>query len=281
MINEKIELGRLNRLIIDRITDPGMYLMAQNGEAILLPNRYITDGMKIGNTIDVFVATDSEDRLVALTDKPFAMLDEFGYFEVVDTTSFGAFVDWGLPKDLFVPKRNQKVPFKTGDKRILRVIYDDVTDRLTGDEHTGKYLLKQCTELEAKEKVKLLILTRTPLGFKVIVNNKYEGMIYHSEIFSRVWVGQRVDGYVKNLRDDGKLDISLQPIGEARKDAASQKVLAILKKNGGQMKFNYKSDAEEITKVFGLSKKNFKFALTKLLGEAKIELTETGMVLKC
>ncbi len=276
-MDNQIKLGAMNTLKIDRQTDPGMFLTAGDGETILLPNRYVTKKMKVGDEICVFVTTDSEDRLVALTDKPKAMVDEFGYFEVVASEPFGAFVNWGLPKDLFVPLKNQKTPFRIGDKRILRVVYDKVTDRLAGDEHVGRYLFKDMSKLVPKQEVKLLLLAYTPLGFKVIVDNMYEGMIFHSEIFQKVYVGESMTGYVKHVREDGKLDISLQPIGEVRKDVASKKVLEVLKKNGGKMNFTYKSEAPEIMKAFALSKKNFKFALTKLIEAKLIALHETGI----
>jgi len=132
MINEKIELGKINTLRIDRFTEPGIYLMAQDEEDLLLPGQYVTDDMTVDQEIDVFVYTDSEDRLVATTETPKAMLDEFGFFEVVDVAEFGAFVNWGLPKDLFIPKNRQKTPFRVGDKRILRVVKDEQSERLLG-----------------------------------------------------------------------------------------------------------------------------------------------------
>jgi hypothetical protein len=235
--------------------------------------------MEVGSILSVFVTTDSEDRLVALTDRPVAMVDEFGIFTVVDSTDFGAFVDWGLPKDLFVPKRNQKKPFRKGERRILRVIYDDKTDRLTGDEHISKYLSKEPPSFGKGEDVNVLLFAKTDLGFKVIVNNSFEGLIFHKEIFEPLFVGQRRTGYVKLVREDGKIDISINPIGEVRKSNAADKVLATLTKNGGEMLFTYKSEAEDIKKKFELSKKNFKAALTQLIDEKKITLKEDRIVL--
>lgn len=279
-MNERIELGKINTLKIDRITPPGAFLVSGDGEAVLLPNRYMTKSMKVGDELAVFVTTDSEDRTVALGERPAAMVDEFGFFEVVAAESFGAFVDWGLPKDLFVPRRNQKTPFKVGDKRIIRVIYDGETDRLIGDERIVRYLSKDTAALRPKEEVELLVLARTPMGYKVIVNSAYEGMIYQNEIFEPVQVGDLRKGYVKLIREDGKLDISLRAMGEKRKDEASEKVLSVLTKNGGKMPFTYKSDAEDIKKVFGLSKKSYKAALTLLIDSGKITLTDKGIEAK-
>ncbi len=274
-MNKKIELGKINTLKIDRITPHGAFLVAGDGEAALLPKRYMTKSMKVGDEIAVFVTTDSEDRLVALSERPMAMVDEFGFFEVVSVESFGAFVDWGLPKDLFVPKRNQKTPFKVGDKRIIRVVYDSETDRLVGDERIMRYLSKDTAALKPKEEVEALVLARTPMGYKVIVNNSYEGMAYQNEIFEQIQIGDLRKGYVKLVRDDGKLDISLRAMGEKRKDEASKKILSVLAKNGGKMPFTYKSDAEEIKKVFGLSKKSYKAALTLLIESKAITLGDT------
>lgn len=273
-MNEKIELGKINTLKIDRITPPGAFLVCGDGEAVLLPNRYMTKSMKVGDELAVFVTTDSEDRTVALCERPAAMVDEFGFFEVVAVENFGAFVDWGLPKDLFVPRRNQKTPFKVGDKRIVRVIYDGETDRLVGDERIMRYLSKDTAVLKPKEEVEVLVLARTPMGYKVIVNNSYEGMVYQNEIFEQIQIGDLRKGYVKLVREDGKLDISLRAMGEKRKDEASEKVLSILTKNGGKMPFTYKSDAEDIKKVFGLSKKSYKAALTLLIDSGKITLSD-------
>ena len=269
----------MNELVIDRIAPPGAYLLAGDGEDVLLPNRYLTNDMKVGAILSVFITTDSEDRVVAVTERPVAMVDEFGIFTVIDSTDFGAFVDWGLPKDLFVPKRNQKKPFRKGERKILRIVYDEKTDRLVGDEHISKYLSKETPQFGKGEDVNVLLYAKTDLGFKVIVNNKYEGLIFHKEIFEPLFVGQRRTAYVKLVREDGKIDISINPIGEMRKIGAAEKVLAILTKNGGEMLFTYKSEAEDIKKKFELSKKNFKAALTQLIDEEKITLKEDRIVL--
>ncbi|MEA3372060.1 MAG: S1-like domain-containing RNA-binding protein [Campylobacterota bacterium] len=279
-INEHLELGVINRLVVDRSTVPGLFLMAEDEKDVLLPNQYVTDEMEIGSEIDVFVYTDSEDRIVATTIRPKAMLNEFGFFEVVDTTRFGAFVDWGLPKDLFVPRQLQKTPFNIGDKRILHVSYDEQTHRLIGEEKITKYLTHKVEGLHTNTQVNLLVIAKTPLGFKVIVNNQYEGMLFHNEIFEPIQTGDSTKGYVKMVRPDGNLDISLQPIGAAKSDAASEKVMQLLLDANGMLPYNYKSDAELIKQTFGLSKKNFKRALTKLQDDAKIEVKETGIYLK-
>ncbi len=279
-INENLELGVINRLIVDRSTVPGLFLRALDEKDVLLPNQYVTDEMEIGSELDVFLYTDSEDRIVATTLTPKAMLGQFGFFEVVDTTRFGAFVDWGLPKDLFVPRSAQKVQFNVGDRRILYITYDEQTHRLIGEEKITKHLSHQVSDLHTNSEVDLLVMARTPMGFKVIVDHQYEGMLFHNELFEKLYTGDSKKGYVKNVRKDGNLDISLQPIGAKKGDAASEKVMALLLENDGILPYNYKSDAELIKNTFALSKKNFKRALTQLQEEGKIEVKDTGIYKK-
>ncbi len=280
-MNDTIELGKINTLKIARFTEPGAYLEAVDGEDLLLPNQYITGEMALDQEIDVFVYTDSEDRFVATTDHPKAMLDQFGFFEVVDVADFGAFVDWGLPKDLFVPRNRQKTPFKVGDKRILRVVKDEQSDRLLGVEKIKQFLSHEPKGYHQNRAVKLLVIARTPLGFKVIVDDSFAGMLFTNEIFEPIAVGDTKVGYVKQVRKDGNFDISLQPIGKtAKNDAASEKVMQLLEEHKGILPYNYKSDADLITEFFGLSKKNYKRALTTLVDAGKIEVNETGIYKK-
>jgi len=278
-LNEELKIGTINRLRIDRDSDHGLYLVTSDDlEDVLLPKAYVTDKMQLDDEIDVFIYTDSEDRIIATTKKPYAMLGEFGLFEVVDSAPIGVFVDWGLPKDLFVPKSVQKQPFEVGKKYILMVAYDEQTDRLFGDSRIGKYLSHDTKEMQDIKTADLLVVARTPLGWKVIADSKFEGMLYHDEIFEEIHVGDRKKGYIKNLRDDGKFDISLQPIGKDKELVSTQKIITLLKAKL-QMPYNYKSDAEDIKKVFGLSKKNFKKALTILKDDGIIEIDETGIKL--
>lgn len=280
-INEYIKLGEINSLRIDRVTEPGIYLASQDEEEIvLLPNAYITDEMSIDNVIDVFIYTDSEDRIVATTLTPKAMINEFALLEVVDTAPFGAFVDIGLPKDLLVPRNKQKNPFSVGEKRFVRVVEDEETGRLIGIEKFASYISRDLSGFEVNQEVKILVFAKTPMGFKVIVNNDYEGMIFHNEIFEKISSGVTKSAYVKNIRDDGKLDICLQKIGSKDGDESLEKIIRVMKKNSGFAAYTYKSDAQEIKKAFGMSKKNFKSSLTKLLDNNKIELLENGIRLK-
>lgn len=278
--NYFLELGLINTLKIDRLTTPGAYLMAQDGNDVLLPGPYLTPQMKEGTLVDVFLYTDSEDRLVATTLTPTAKLDEFALFEVVDTAPFGAFMDWGLSKDLFVPNMFQKTPFKVGEKRFLRVVYDERTHRLVGTEKLGDFFERKVKGLATNKEAQILVIAKTPLGFKCIVNDKYEGLIYHNEIFENINLGERKTAYVKTVRKDGNIDLTLRKPGSKKSGVSNDKVLELLKQNRGIMPYNYKSDAELIKDVFGLSKKEFKRTLTALQNENKIEVKDTGIYLK-
>lgn len=278
--NQHLELGRINCLRIDRHTPHGIFLTSLDEKDVLLPQAYVTDEMRDDTLIEVFLYTDSEDRLIATTLKPKAMLDEFALFEVVDVAPFGAFVKWGLAKDLFVPNMFQKEPFKVGDKRFLRVVYDERTHRLVGTEKLGNFFDKRPKGLAPHKEAEILIIAKTPLGFKCIVDGKYEGLIYHNEIFEKIEIGSSRVAFVKTVRKDGCIDLSLQQGGAKKKDASIEKVLSLLKQNGASMPYNYKSDAELIKDVFSLSKKEFKRSLTALQESGDIEVKDTGIYLK-
>ena len=275
-ISPSIEVGKINRLQISQISEYGYYLQSSDEEKVLLPNRYIEDSMKIDDIIEVFIHHDSDDRLVATTERPSAMLGDFGVFEVVDTTSYGAFVDWGLSKDLFVPLSQQKEHFRVGDKKVLRVSLDDKTGRLYATQRIGKYFKKNMKGLKPSMEVDIFVIASTPLGYKVIVNNQYEGMIYKNEIFSDINIGDRLKGYIKKVREDKKLDISLQELDSDKKSLEdTQKILDYLKQNH-KIKEGYKLSPEKCSELFGLSRKAYKRALTTLVGDNKIKIDENG-----
>lgn len=274
-INEHIYVGELNTLIVNRVSEPGIYLISDDQTEVLLPNAYVTKSMEIGSSLDVFIYTDSEDRLVATTLKPYVYLYEFAFLEVVDNMKFGSFVDIGLPKHILVPKNKQKGTFEVGKRKVLQLLVDEKTNRLIASE---KYdLLKEIKNLEKNAEVEIILYSKTPLGYKVIVNNSYEGMIYHTEIFENLKIGDTKRAYVKNIRDDNKIDICLQKIGEK---PTGDKVFDILVKNAGKLDFTYKSEADEIKAKFGMSKKAFKASLSKLILENKIVLEENCIRIK-
>ncbi len=266
-IDEKIKQGVVNTLIVNRVSEPGIYLISGDETEVLLPNAYVKKDMAIDSLLDVFIYTDSEDRLVATTLKPYLYLNEFANLKIVDSAKFGYFVDIGLPKDLLVPKNRQKGTYNIGSYKVLQMQFDERTSRLIASE---KYILEEEPKnLKQGDEVEIILYSKTPLGFKVIVNNLFEGMIFHSEIFENLKIGDKKRAYIKNLREDKKLDISLQKIGEK---VDTNKVLEILKANGGVLNFTYKSDAEDIKNIFAMSKKAFKATLTKLIDDKKINL---------
>lgn len=274
-MDKSILVGKLNNLKINRVSEPGIYLVSEDETEVLLPNAYVNNEMQIGDDLEVFIYTDSEDRLVATTLKPYLYLNEIGFLEIVDVAKFGYFVDIGLPKDILVPKNRQKGIFHAGTRIVLQLQIDDRTDRLIASQ---KFELEKKIEgLKRNDEVDILVYSKTPLGFKVVVNNKYEGLIYHSEIFSQINIGDRKKAYVKNIRPDNKMDIILQKIGVKVKNDT---VLEILKENGGKLNFTYKSSAEDISDTFGISKKSFKATLTKLLSEDKIILDDNSIRVK-
>jgi len=279
--NLTINIGEINTLEVMRDTDYGYFLEAKDEKEVLLPNVYVMeDEMPMGSLIDVFVYTDSEDRPVATTKMPYAKLGEYGYFTVVDYKSYGAFVNWGLPKDLFVPLSQQKEHFTIGKKYLLRVCLDAQTDRLFATQKIGKYLNRDMSGLHQNKVLDAIVLAKTPLGFKVVADNQYEGMLFTNEIFEEIRIGDRKKVYIKNVRKDFKLDLSLQPIGKkAKVGEAEGTILQILKEADGTLPFTYKSDADEIKQKFGMSKKNFKRTLTELIESKKIQLTDDAIVL--
>jgi len=279
--NLSINIGEINTLEIMRDTDYGYFLESKDGSEVLLPNVYIMeDEMPMHSLLDVFVYTDSEDRPVATTKMPYAKLGEYGYFTVVDYKQYGAFVNWGLPKDLFVPLSQQKEHFHIGKKYLLRVCLDEQTNRLFATQKIGKYLNRDMKGLHQNKVFEAIVLAKTPLGYKVVVDNQYEGMLFNNEIFETLRIGDKKKVYVKNVRKDFKLDVSLQPIGKkASIDEAEGTVLQLLKEAEGTLLFTYKSDADEIKKMFNMSKKNFKRTLTQLIEKKEIALLEDSIKL--
>jgi predicted RNA-binding protein (virulence factor B family) len=291
-MNKIIKIGTINTLKIERSTDYGFFLIPSDSKEeichrseteeyeVLLPNVYITNEMKIEDTIDVFIYRDSEDRITATTQYPIAMINEFAFVKVVDTAPFGAFVDIGLPKDLLVPRNRQKNQFELGDKRIIRIVEDEETNRLIGVEKITSFLNNNTSYLKQNDEVIVMVIAFTPLGYKVVIDHKHEGMIFKNECFTKLQIGDIKNAYIKSIRKDGKLDISLQPIGKSKtKELTKDIVLDILTKHNGFMPFNYKSDASDIQNEFAMSKKNFKKSLTNLKDKNLITINDDGIKL--
>lgn len=274
MINETIEVGKINRLRVYKNTDFGLFLESNNEEEVLLPNAYCTPDMKLHDELEVFIYHDSEDRLVATTEQPLAMLDEYFYGKVVDYRQYGAFVDWGLPKDLFVPLSQQKAYFHIDEYFILRVCKDEETGRLYGTHKIGKYIVRDLGGLDKNQKLNAIVIAQTPLGYKVIADNKYEGMLFENEIFEPIAIGDRKEVYIKKLRGDGKLDCSLQPIGQSSSN--QEEFIELLRANPT---ITSKSDPQLIMDAFKMSKKNFKRNLSALVEAKKVSVEEGRVVI--
>lgn len=272
------ELGIISRLLINRFTPNGAYLALQEGGELLLPQGYLTGDEKEGDEVEVFVYTDSEDRPVAVKERPNALLDEFAVMEVKQVTSIGAFMDWGLQKDLFVPKNEMGKEMLPGSKYLIRVCQDFRTDRLIGVAKHRDFILDDTQGFEEGQEVEVLVFDKTDMGYKVLIENSFEGLIYLNETFEAVEIGDRKRAFVKNRRDDGKLDLQWTPLGRQKYEEGAEKILAFLE-DSKFLPLHDKSSPEEIKKSLGMSKKHFKQAIGQLYKLKKIKLLPNGIEL--
>jgi len=274
-----VYIGEYADLRIDRFTSVGAYLEDDEGFEVLLPNKYLTDEMEENQTIKVYIYNDSEDRPVATTETPKILLNDFAFLKVKAVSNFGAFLDWGLEKDLLVPFKEQTAKMVEDGVYLIRLYRDDQTNRLVGSARINRYLEDEVTDLEEGDKVDLFIAEISDLGRKVIVNDKYSGLIFKDRLVRPLRNGERSTGYVEFVRDDGKLDISLVPIGLEKFDEFSEQLLNYLKANGGVSKVTDKSSPDLIRTELGMSKKSFKKAVGNLYKNKKVKLTSTAIEL--
>ena len=276
-----VKLGKYNQLEVVKTVDFGVYLNGDDDGEILLPSRYVPEGCKPGDVLNVFIYLDNEERLVATTLEPYVQVGEFACLEVAWVNEYGAFLDWGLMKDLFVPFREQKLRMVKDHSYTVHVHIDPETARIVASAKVERYLQSaNFTDYHKGEEVDMLIWQKTDLGFKVIVNNKHQGQIYDNQIYENLHSGMRVRGTVVNVRPDGKLDLSVQKIGKGRfKDFAEELLDALESAPNGFLPFTDKSPSEEIAERFGVSKKTFKKALGNLYRERKVELLPDGVKL--
>lgn len=273
-----INLGEYNTLTIAREAESGLYLRDEEAAMVLLPGKYIPKGYEIGDTMEVFIMNDSEDRLVATTDKPKILLSEFALLKVTAITAFGAFLDWGMEKDLLVPFREQKDDMIEGRWYVVYMSVDIETNRLYASSKVSRCLQNQFLSVALDDKVEVMIYKKTDLGYSVIINDEHEGLIFENEVFQRLNVGDRVEGYVKNIREDNKIDISLQPAGYDKFiSKASEEVYRTIEDNGGSVSVSDKSTPERISDIFKMSKKSFKKAVGDLYKQRKITISEDGI----
>jgi uncharacterized protein len=271
-------IGRRNRLVVTREAPPGFYLDGGTHGEILLPGRYIPRGVKPGATMDVFVYRDSEDRLVATTETPLAMVGEFAYLRVISVNPrIGVFLDWGLDKDLLLPLREQASPLRPGDRRVVRVALDARTDRIIASARLNRWLNLTPPEYTEGQRVNIIVTGDTPLGYNAIIEHAHRGLLYRSDLAGPVATGQQFAAYVRAVRTDGKIDLALDRAGFHRIAPLTEQILTALKAAGGHLELHDDSSPEDIRDAFGISKKAFKQAIGSLYRARRIVIEPTGI----
>ncbi len=272
-----VEIGKMNTLTIVKEVDFGLYLDGGAKGEILLPKRYVPEQYEIDGTLDVFIYTDSEDRIIATTEKPFAMVGDIAFLEVVAVNEIGAFLNWGLVKDLLVPFREQRSKMQVGESHIVAVYLDEESERIAASAKLDEFLEQTSEDYEEGQEVFLQVWSKTPIGFKVIINDSHLGMLYKDEVFQNLERGQRMKGYIKKIRDDKKIDLTLHKPGIEKIGDLEGKILNKLKAEGGFIPITDKSHPELIYSVFGESKKTFKKAIGGLYKKRLVLLEKKGI----
>lgn len=275
-----IKLGEVNNLLVNRGSAMGFFLIDTSGEEVFLPFKYAPDNLQLKDVIDVFVYNDSEDKIIATTQTPKITINSFAALKVVDAASFGAFMDWGLDKDLLVPFKEQATKMYDHKSYVVYLFLDETSDRLVATTKLNRYLDNTDCDLKANQEVDLLVFEDFDLGYFAIINNKYKGLIYKNEIYSPIKVGDSLKGYVKQIKEGNLIDLSLQKIGFENVDINSQLILDYLKKHNGVIALHDNSDPDDIRRLLGMSKKTFKKAIGILYRQklVKIEATQTVLV---
>lgn len=273
-----IEIGRINSLKIVKEVDFGIYLDGEDMGEILLPRRYLPETYEIEDMLDVFIYLDSEDRIIATTEVPYAEAGSFAFLKVVDVNQVGAFLDWGLTKDLFVPFREQKEKMVKGGSYVV-FIYIDNSNRIAASSNLDRFADTDTSCFEDNQEVSLLIYDQTDIGYKAVINNSHLGVLYTNEIFQKIDLGLQVQGFIKKVRDDGKIDLCLERPGPAKVNNLSKEIFELLTKQGGLLSVTDKSPPEEIYNLFGVSKKTYKKAIGSLYKKRMITIEKDGIKL--
>ena len=274
-----MELGKYNTLKVSKETPQGLYLIDDEGEEILLPTKYIPEGTSIDDEIEVFLYFDNENRPIATTLIPNIVLDEIAVLKVKEVNTHGAFLDWGIAKDLFVPYAEQKTEMQKGRSYIVIMYYDEKSKRLAASSKYNDFICDDIPFFKTWEEVDLIIANDTDLGYNVIINNEYLGLIYHDDVYTEIRYGLEMKGYIKKVRPDGKIDVSLQKQGYANVKGNLKIIIDELEKNNGFLQFNDKSDPEMIRQFFKMSKKTFKKAIGSLYKDRIIRIEKDGIYL--
>lgn len=273
--------GQYHTLTVGRVSNHGLYLADEEGEEVLLPNRYVSLGDKEGDAIEVFVYHDSENRLIATRERPLAIAGEAAFLEVVDKNLHGAFLAWGVTaKDLFLPNTNQMVRMEPGRSYVVFVYRDGVSGRVVASAKLKSFISNEQITVRPRQQVDILVAQRVEAGFRVIIDNRHWGMIYDNQIFSRVRIGDRMTGYVRRITEDNRIDISLQQEGFDQVKVSAEQLYVQMKDNGGFLPLSDDSTPEEVTKTTGMSKKVFKRSLGYLMSAGRIAKEDGGIKIK-
>ncbi|WP_041794024.1 CvfB family protein [Micavibrio aeruginosavorus] len=274
-----LSIGKTAQLEIIKEVDFGLYLDGEHFGEILLPARYVPDNCKVGDWLDVFLYLDSEDTIIATTEQPFAEMGECAYLEAVDSNSYGTFLDWGLSKDLFAPFKEQRAPMEIGKSYVV-YIFEDKSGRISASSKLDNFLNEYADGYFIdNQAVDLLIASRSPLGYKAVIDGTHLGLIHNNDVITPIHVGQEIIGYIKDIRPDGAIDLALQQQGAQMRGTLTQQILADLKKNGGASTLTDKSPPEEIFKRYQVSKANYKKAIGQLYKDKKIILGKDKITL--
>ncbi|PFG56187.1 hypothetical protein ATG66_2513 [Vibrio sp. ES.051] len=273
-----IKIGQINSLEVIKKADFGVFLDGDEYGSVLLPNKHVPEGTEVGDYVDVFLYFDSESQLAATIDKPIAQVGEWGLMKIEGVNSTGAFVNWGIKeKDLLVPFSEQRTRFSAGQTILVYVYTDKASGRIVGTTKFNKWLDKTPANYEINEQVDLIIAERSQLGYKAIVNGKHWGMIFPSDVFGKLYIGKKLKGFIKQTREDGKIDLALQKVGVAKMDDLSSKILDLLEKKGGFLPLNDKSAPEAIFEAFRTSKGTYKKTIGTLYKQGKIVIEKDGI----
>jgi len=267
-----LTLGEYHNLKIDRDTPPGLFLKNEEEDEVLLPNKYKPSAFEIGDEIKVFVYLDHDERPVATTLTPKVKLDEFAVLKCVDVSNYGAFLDWGLEKHLFVPFAEQAYKMEIGGKYLIFCYLDEESQRLVASSKVNHYVDNSVLTVSEFEEVDLIVTNKTELGYNMIINDIHLGLLYHDEVFENFQTGDRLKGYIKKIRKDNKIDLTLSKFGYKSIEPNAQKVYDILNENDGYLAFHDKSDPKDIYNTFKMSKKAFKKAIGSLYKDKQIEI---------
>ena len=274
-----VALGKYNQLEVVKTVDFGVYLNGGDDGEILLPARYVPEGSKPGDMLNVFIYLDNEERLVATTLQPLVQVGGFACLEVAWVNEYGAFLDWGLMKDLFVPFREQKMKMQKGHRYVIHAHVDEDSYRIMASAKVERYLSKEFPPYQSGDEVEVMVWQKTDLGYKVIVDDRFGGLVYQKEIFKALEPGMRMQAFVRQVREDAKIDLTLQKDGSQKVDDFAEVLLQYIKDNGGYTELNDKSAAEDIYDTFGVSKKTFKKAVGDLYKRRLVVLVEGGIQL--